>query len=178
MAQWLGGRRSQESELSSPRWTRVCSHCGRPEVGAFAPLAALWTEGREGVHGGFEVCRSCFLLCSISRIVAECDAATESASLRRVFSVLLLAYDVARDLEVSHAAEAIARGQRRARPWPRTSDGPGSWPSPSGAASETSSGAERASAPSRRGPARGRGRGAARSRSRSAPGRGRASSRG
>ena len=188
MAHSLGGRRSQEGELSLTRWSRVCAHCTRPEVGAFSPFTSLWAAGSEGVHGGFEVCRSCFLLCSIARIVGECDPATESVALRRVFSVLQLAYDVAWDLEVSHAAAAIARGQRRARPGPRTSEGPGGWPSPSDAASATSSGAGRATAPSetwlskpettRRGTARGRGRGAARSRSRSAPGRGRASSRG
>ena len=190
MAHSLGGRRSQEGELSLTRWSRVCAHCTTPEVGAFSPFTSLWAEGSEGVHGGFEVCRSCFLLCSIARIVGECDPATESVALRRVFSVLQLAYDVARDLEVSHAAEAIARGQRRTRQGPRTSKGPGSWPSPSGAASATSSSAGRATAPSetwltepestRRGTARGRGRGrgAARSRSRSASGRGRASTRG
>ena len=190
MAHSLGGRRSRGGELSSSCWSRACAHCSRPEVGAFSPFTSLWTEGREGVHGGFEVCRSCFLLCSISRIVAECDAATESAAIRRVFSVLQLAYDFARDLEVSHAAEAIARGQRRARPGQRTSEGPGGWPSPSDSASATSSSAGRATAPSetwltepettRRGTARGRGRGrgAARSRCRSAAGRGRAGTRG
>ena len=74
------------------------------------PFTSPWTESPEGPHGGGEVCRPCFLLCSISRIVSESSPAAESAQLRRILAVLQLAYDVARDLEFSHAAEAVAGG--------------------------------------------------------------------
>ena len=90
-------------------WQRLCGLCQRPEAGPFGPFTALWQERAAG-ESGLVVCRPCFLLSEIPRIIAQCP---DDVDLRRLLGVLDLAYTVARDLEVGYAAEAIAEAWRR-----------------------------------------------------------------
>ena len=90
---------------------RTCALCSRPEIfnapeqGPYGPFTVLWRRGAQQDQQGVVVCRPCFCLNEIPRIIGTLPTAFD---VQQIFAVLDVAYALARDLEIGHAAQAIA----------------------------------------------------------------------
>ena len=144
---------------------RTCALCSRPEIfnapeqGPYGPFTVLWRRGAQQDQQGVVVCRPCFCLSEIPRIIGTLPTEID---VQQIIAVLDVAYALARDLEIGHAAQAIAetwawrqgRG-REGSEGPRRREGRGAQ-----SESGTSEGAPRTrSRTPRRATGRGRGRG-------------------
>ena len=95
---------------------RTCALCSRPEIfnapeqGPYGPFTVLWRRGAQQDQQGVVVCRPCFCLNEIPRIIGSLPTAID---VQQIIAVLDVAYALARDLEIGYAAQAIAESWAR-----------------------------------------------------------------